>query len=38
MHILFFFNREIIISAENRNFEQTHVQSKIIPDAAPASP
>ncbi|HUZ96889.1 MAG TPA: hypothetical protein VMU57_18445 [Edaphobacter sp.] len=38
MHIFFFFNREIIISAENRNFEQTHVQSKIIPVTPPTTP
>jgi len=38
MHIFFFFNREIIISAENRNFEQTHVQSKIVPVAPAAKP
>ncbi|HEV2710290.1 MAG TPA: hypothetical protein VGU67_08770 [Edaphobacter sp.] len=38
MHIFFFFNREIIISAENRNFEQTHVHSEIVPVAPPATP
>ena len=37
MHILFFFNREIIISAENRNFEQTHVKSTIVPAAQDAT-
>ena len=38
VHIFFFFNREIIISAKNRNFEQTHVQSKIVPVAPAATP
>ncbi|HTD96433.1 MAG TPA: hypothetical protein VK627_05870 [Edaphobacter sp.] len=32
LHVLFFFSREITISAENRDFEQTHVNSRIIPD------
>ena len=31
LHVLFFFNREITISAENRDFEQTHVSSTIVP-------
>jgi hypothetical protein len=31
IHILFFFNRQITLSAENHDFEQTHVDSKIIP-------
>lgn len=31
MHVLFFFNREITIAAENRNFEMTHVTSRILP-------
>lgn len=31
LHVLFFFNREITISAENRDFEQTHVTSTITP-------
>ena len=30
------FHREIIISAENRSFEQTHVKSTVVP-AAPAA-
>jgi hypothetical protein len=30
MHILFFFNREISLSADNREFEKTHVNSKIV--------
>ena len=31
LHVLFFLNREIIISAQNHNFEQTHVTSTILP-------
>jgi hypothetical protein len=30
MHVLFFFRREIVLDAENRNFEKTHVASKIV--------
>jgi PIN domain nuclease of toxin-antitoxin system len=36
LHILFFLNREITLNVENRNFEKTHVTSKIVPVAAPA--
>lgn len=35
IHVLFFFNREIILDAQNRDFEKTHVTSRIIPDAPP---
>ena len=31
MHVLFFLNRKITINAENRNFEQTHVNSTLLP-------
>jgi hypothetical protein len=31
IHVLFLFNRQITLSAENHDFEQTHVDSKIIP-------
>jgi hypothetical protein len=31
LHILFFFNRQITLSAENHDFEQTHVDSKVVP-------
>ncbi len=31
LHVLFFLNREIVISAQNREFEQTHVTSTILP-------
>jgi hypothetical protein len=30
LHVLFFFNREIVIDAQNRDFEKTHVDSKLI--------
>jgi hypothetical protein len=29
LHVLFFLNREILIDAQNRDFEKTHVDSKI---------
>jgi hypothetical protein len=37
MHILFFLNREITLNVENRNFEKTHVTSKILPTTVPSS-
>jgi len=30
IHVLFFFNRSMSISMENKNFERTHVESKIV--------
>lgn len=30
IHVLFFFSRQIILDAENRDFEKTHVSSKIV--------
>ena len=33
IHVLFFFNREVILNAENREFEKTHVTSRILGDA-----
>jgi hypothetical protein len=30
VHVLFFFNRQIVIDAQNRDFEKTHVSSKIV--------
>jgi hypothetical protein len=38
IHVLFFFNREIILDAQNRNFEKTHVTSRIVGDATPVDP
>jgi len=35
IHVLFFFRREIILDAQNRNFEKTHVTSRIVDDATP---
>ena len=35
IHVLFFFNREIILDARNRDFEKTHVTSRIVGEAAP---
>jgi hypothetical protein len=31
LHVLFFLNREIVMSVENRSFEKTHVLSTILP-------
>ena len=37
IHVLFFFSRHIVIAAENRDFEKTHVTFTILPaDAATA--
>lgn len=36
IHILFFFSRQIVISAENRDFEKTHVTSTILDAETPA--
>ena len=33
IHVLFFFNREVILDAQNRDFEKTHVTSKIVGEA-----
>jgi hypothetical protein len=30
IHVLFFFHRQIILDAQNRNFEKTHVTSRIL--------
>ncbi len=35
IHVLFFFHREIILDAQNREFEKTHVTSRIVGDATP---
>ena len=31
INVLFFFHRTITINAENRDFQQTHVESRILP-------
>ncbi len=33
IHVLFFFNRQIILDAQNREFEKTHVTSRMVGDA-----
>jgi len=38
LHVLFFFSREIIIDAQNSDFEKTHVSSKIVDSEAIAQP
>jgi len=38
IHVLFFFNREIFLGAENRDFEKTHVTSRILEGIAPVDP
>jgi hypothetical protein len=30
LHVLFLFSREIIVDAQNRSFEKTHVTSQIV--------
>jgi hypothetical protein len=38
IHVLYFFHRQIILDAQNRDFEQTHVTSRIVGDATPVEP
>ncbi len=35
IHVLYFFHREVILNAQNRDFEKTHVTSRIVGDATP---
>jgi hypothetical protein len=35
LHVLFFINRNITLNVQNRDFERTHVASKIMPVPAP---
>lgn len=35
IHVLYFFHRQIFLNAENREFEKTHVTSRIIGEATP---
>lgn len=35
IHVLYFFHREVFLNAENRDFEKTHVTSRIVSDALP---
>ncbi len=38
LHVLFFFSRQIIIDALNRNFEKTHVTSEMVRVGEPVNP
>ena len=38
IHVLFFFHREIILNAQNREFEKTHVTSRIVGEATEVEP
>lgn len=38
LHVLFFFSRQIVIDALNRNFEKTHVTSEMLPVGDPVKP
>jgi hypothetical protein len=38
IHVLYFFHREIILDAQNRDFERTHVTSRIVGEATPVDP
>jgi hypothetical protein len=38
LHVLFFFNREITLSADNRDFAKTHVSSQILTDQTASPP
>jgi hypothetical protein len=38
LRVLFFFNREITINAQNSDFEKTHVSSQIVGGGDPAQP
>jgi len=35
IHVLYFFHRQIFLNAENREFEKTHVSSRILEDDKP---
>lgn len=37
-HVLFFISRQIVFNAENRDFEETHVTSKILPQPHKPNP
>jgi len=38
IHVLYFFHRDITLNAENREFEKTHVTSKMLDDVKPVDP
>ena len=35
IHVLYFFHRQVFLNAENREFEKTHVTSRIVGEATP---
>lgn len=35
IHVLYFFHRQVFLNAENREFEKTHVSSRIVGEATP---
>jgi hypothetical protein len=38
IHVLYFFHRQIILDAHNRDFEKTHVTARIVGEATPVDP
>jgi hypothetical protein len=38
IHVLYFFHRDITLNAENRDFEKTHVTSKMLDGVTPVDP
>ncbi len=36
IHVLYFFHREVILNAENHDFEKTHVTSRIVGEVIPS--
>ena len=38
IRLLYFFHREIVLNAENRDFERTHVTSRVVGEAMPVPP
>lgn len=38
IHVLYFFHRDIILNAQNRDFEKTHVTSRMLDEVTPAAP
>jgi hypothetical protein len=38
LHVLFFFSREIVIDAENREFEKTHASATMVPEDGAVRP
>lgn len=38
IHVLYFFHRQVILDAQNRDFEKTHVTSRIVGEVTPVDP